>query len=182
MTDGREASISHEPRKLGLGCKLLLTGGIALTVLLVALGVLLHVKRLERTRRTITLLEGMNDCLVHTAVPVQLPSFDDGQAAMNRRVERPDVTNGHELVLSRIHGQPAIPPDLVPEWNAFVRGKHVLDAWNHAIYYRCPGPVHKSGWDLMSCGPNGIYEEGGGDDIVVGEDVPGGIAAIESGR
>ncbi len=26
----------------------------------------------------------------------------------------------------------------------------------------------------------GLYEEGGGDDIVVGEDLPGGIAAISS--
>ncbi len=46
------------------------------------------------------------------------------------------------------------------------------DAWNHPIYYRCPGPIHTRGWDLISCGPNGIYEEGQGDDIVVGEDLP----------
>ncbi len=54
------------------------------------------------------------------------------------------------------------------------------DAWGNPLYYRCPGPIHKNGWDLISCGPNGVYEEGGGDDIVVGEDLPGGIAAISS--
>jgi len=55
-----------------------------------------------------------------------------------------------------------------------------VDAWGNSIYYRCPGPIHKNGFDLISCGPNGVYEEGGGDDIVVGEDLPGGIAAISS--
>ncbi|HLK16971.1 MAG TPA: type II secretion system protein GspG [Fimbriimonadaceae bacterium] len=54
------------------------------------------------------------------------------------------------------------------------------DAWDRPIYYRCPGPIHKKGFDLISCGPNGVYEEGQGDDIVVGEDLPGGIAAISS--
>src|SRR5207237_599182 len=49
------------------------------------------------------------------------------------------------------------------------------DAWGNPIYYRCPGPIHKNGWDLISCGPNGVYEEGQGDDIVVGEDLPGGL-------
>jgi len=33
---------------------------------------------------------------------------------------------------------------------------------------------------LISCGPNGVFEEGGGDDIVVGQDLPGGLAAISS--
>ena len=56
----------------------------------------------------------------------------------------------------------------------------VLDAWGNPIYYRCPGPIHKDGWDLISCGPNGVFENGGGDDIVVGEDLPGGLAAISS--
>ncbi len=67
-----------------------------------------------------------------------------------------------------------------PRVDAFVDGKPLLDVWRHPIYYRCPGPVHKNGWDLISCGPNGVYEEGGGDDIVVGEDVPGGVASVTS--
>jgi hypothetical protein len=45
------------------------------------------------------------------------------------------------------------------------------DGWNHPVMYRCPGPVHPHGWDLYSIGPNGIDEQGRGDDILVGEDV-----------
>jgi hypothetical protein len=48
----------------------------------------------------------------------------------------------------------------------------ILDGWEHPVLFRCPGPVHKHGWDVWSCGPNGIDEHGGGDDILVGEDVP----------
>ncbi len=54
------------------------------------------------------------------------------------------------------------------------------DAWGNPIYYLCPGAIHKNGWDLISCGPNGIYEQGQGDDIVVGEDLPGGLASLAS--
>jgi hypothetical protein len=46
-----------------------------------------------------------------------------------------------------------------------------LDPWGHVLVYECPGPVHFRGWDLYSVGPNGIDEHGGGDDILVGEDV-----------
>jgi hypothetical protein len=46
-----------------------------------------------------------------------------------------------------------------------------VDGWGRAIAYHCPGPVHKHGWDLYSFGPNGIDEQGVGDDILVGEDV-----------
>jgi hypothetical protein len=50
------------------------------------------------------------------------------------------------------------------------------DAWGRRIIYRSPGPVHRHGWDLYSVGPNGIDEQGRGDDILIGEDV----AAISS--
>ncbi|MBI3724079.1 type II secretion system protein GspG [bacterium] len=63
----------------------------------------------------------------------------------------------------------------------FMHGGVAVDAWGNPIYYRCPGPVHKHGFDLISCGPNGVHEEGQGDDILVGEDLPGGLASIESG-
>ncbi len=54
------------------------------------------------------------------------------------------------------------------------------DTWGRPLLLFCPGPLHKNGWDLISCGPNGIYEEGEGDDIVVGEDLPGGLSSIDS--
>jgi hypothetical protein len=44
------------------------------------------------------------------------------------------------------------------------------DAWGQPIRFRQPGPVHRNGWDIWSVGPNGIDEEGEGDDILVGED------------
>jgi len=47
----------------------------------------------------------------------------------------------------------------------------VRDGWGNPIIYRCPGPVHRHGWDLYSFGPNGVDEQGGGDDILMGEDV-----------
>jgi hypothetical protein len=45
-----------------------------------------------------------------------------------------------------------------------------VDGWGNPIRYRCPGPVHKKGWDLWSCGPNGKDDEGTFDDILVGGD------------
>jgi hypothetical protein len=47
----------------------------------------------------------------------------------------------------------------------------IVDGWNRALIFRFPGPVHRHGWDLYSVGPNGIDEQGGGDDILIGEDV-----------
>ncbi len=47
----------------------------------------------------------------------------------------------------------------------------VKDPWGNHYLYRCPGPVHRHGWDLYSLGPNGVDEQGQGDDIMVGEDV-----------
>jgi hypothetical protein len=45
------------------------------------------------------------------------------------------------------------------------------DGWGRRFLFSAPGPVHKHGWDIWSVGPNGIDEQGGGDDILVGEDV-----------
>jgi hypothetical protein len=53
----------------------------------------------------------------------------------------------------------------------------VVDGWGNPIRYRCPGPIHKKGWDLWSCGPNGKDDQGTFDDILVGEDV----ATVSSG-
>lgn len=53
-----------------------------------------------------------------------------------------------------------------------------LDAWGRLLVYRCPGPIHRRGWDLYSLGGNGVDEQGRGDDLLVGED----IAVIASGK
>ena len=51
------------------------------------------------------------------------------------------------------------------------------DGWGRALLYSRPGPIHKHGWDVWSCGPNGIDERGGGDDILIGEDLADGGSA-----
>jgi hypothetical protein len=53
-----------------------------------------------------------------------------------------------------------------------------VDGWGRPLLCARPGPVHKRGWDLWSVGRNGIDEHGGGDDILIGED----IAAVGSVR
>ena len=53
----------------------------------------------------------------------------------------------------------------------------ICDAWGHPIVFRLPGVVHRSGWDIYSFGPNGIDEQGQGDDLVIGDDV----ATVTSG-
>jgi hypothetical protein len=60
---------------------------------------------------------------------------------------------------------------LAPGGASLLDGQPILDAWGHPILYRCPGPVHARGWDLCSFGPNGLDEHGGGDDILLGDDV-----------
>jgi hypothetical protein len=46
-----------------------------------------------------------------------------------------------------------------------------LDGWGQHLVFRSPGPAHRHGWDLYSVGPNGIDEQGLGDDLLVGEDL-----------
>jgi hypothetical protein len=72
-------------------------------------------------------------------------------------------------------GQPGWCPDL--RWVGSVEWIEADDGWNRPVRYRCPGPVHAHGWDLYSFGPDGIDDHGGGDDVLVGEDV-----ALETSR
>jgi|SRR5579883_610164 len=60
------------------------------------------------------------------------------------------------------------PPD-APAWS--MRDRAVCDSWGNPIRLESPGPVHRKGWDVWSCGPNGVDERGGGDDILIGEDM-----------
>jgi hypothetical protein len=59
-----------------------------------------------------------------------------------------------------------------PCYAAFVnRRARLIDEWGNALVYRCPGPVHKAGWDLYSFGANGRDDGGLEDDLLVGEDL-----------
>jgi general secretion pathway protein G len=38
-----------------------------------------------------------------------------------------------------------------------------LDPWGHAYVYRCPGVHNTNGFDIYSCGPDGVSKSGGED-------------------
>lgn len=57
---------------------------------------------------------------------------------------------------------------LLDRWRLRDSRELILDAWGHPIRYACPGPLH--GWDVWSCGPDGVDDEGCGDDLVAGDD------------
>jgi hypothetical protein len=80
--------------------------------------------------------------------------------------------DGQTLLLNKTCRQVLMPKGTSSTWPG---QQPVLDAWGTPINYRCPGPVHRQGWDFISCGPNRTYEDGERDDIVVGEDFPDGI-------
>jgi hypothetical protein len=56
-------------------------------------------------------------------------------------------------------------------WKDFENPGVFFDEWRHLVRFASPGPIHRRGWDLWSCGPNGVDEGGEGDDIAVGEDI-----------
>lgn len=37
------------------------------------------------------------------------------------------------------------------------------DLWGHDFIYRCPGTHNTNGFDIYSCGPEGVSKSGGGD-------------------
>ena len=46
----------------------------------------------------------------------------------------------------------------------------IVDAWGRPLRDSCPGPIHPLAWDVWSCGPDGVDDEGRGDDLVAGGD------------
>ncbi len=153
-----------EPRKLGFIGKAIVATAVVLTAVFgVVAAVAIRGKRIENGRRETTNREFSAICLWMRVLGT--PRSDESHSMFSR--------------ISVYLGPPANTSERYA-WAHPLASKVVCDGWGHPIYYRCPGPVHKNGWDLISCGPNGVYEEGGGDDIVVGEDLPGGLAAISS--
>ncbi len=167
MSTEPEIAVTHEPKKLGLVGKAIVGLMVVVTAgLVVGGGIAIRAKHLEDARRAATIahVDVLALCVRHRIPPLGVePCF----AARYRSME-------------------ASPGSFASQYGLFscatkASSRSVeTDAWGNPIYYRCPGPIHKKGWDLISCGPNGVCEEGQGDDIVVGEDLPGGIAAISS--
>lgn len=53
---------------------------------------------------------------------------------------------------------------------AQIRSGSILDGWERPIHYRSPGVTHTD-FEVWSDGPNGIDDDGLGDDVLVGEDI-----------
>ncbi len=182
-----EPVTTHEPRKLGSGARLLVGLLVAVTAVLVVLGALALCARRaetinqEKRAKTLTKLEEQRGTLGPGKDLFRPPPHSEsrgdptGQQAVRDAFGRSRSYFGWKR--NDVERREARIAEFREFWKECVR-----DGWDHPIYYRCPGPIHRNGWDLISCGPNGVYEEGGGDDIVVGQDLPNGIAAIESGR
>jgi len=162
VPENAEITVSHEPRKLGLVGKATVVFLTLATVVLVAVSVV--------------------------ALRAKYDADEKRQATLETLAKLVDAFKRTEMQMARSRPEcpwPFLDPPRVSFANLAVgftsqENKAIRDSWGNPIYYRCPGPIHKNGFDLISCGPNGVYEEGGGDDIVVGEDLPVGIAAISS--
>lgn len=62
-----------------------------------------------------------------------------------------------------------LPPEIVQHPLYAVASRADLrDGWGGAIRYRCPGRRYTEGWEVHSCGPDGIDNGGEGDDLVLG--------------
>jgi hypothetical protein len=141
------SSKGDEPRDLGWKGSFLVGCGIGVVLLLVV-GIIVATKMkvLENEKRERTLRALMDDANCLRAVFGDRPPKADGSGADWTGMKT--LTAGSEKF----------------EWE-------LLDGWGNPIRYRCPGPIHKHGWDIWSCGPNGKDDQGTFDDLVVSGDV-----------
>lgn len=56
--------------------------------------------------------------------------------------------------------------DFLDRDNRDFLAKYFYDVWGNALQYRCPARSNEAPFELYSVGPNGIDEEGIGDDVV----------------
>lgn len=63
----------------------------------------------------------------------------------------------------RVHAI-ATPPSAADE-----PARILCDGWGTPVRVQIKGPVHKDGYDVWSCGPNKLDEQGLGDDVLIGE-------------
>jgi hypothetical protein len=146
-----------EARRLGARRKGMLALGVACAVGLATVSVVLGVRRqrISETRENVEYLAAKLRARLHprgqgTTVPP--PCDGKGWDEIGQAIARGEKDPGYQ-------------------GDVTISFSYQFDAWDRWIVYRSPGPVHTHGWDFYSFGPNGIDEHGGGDDIVVGEDV-----------
>jgi hypothetical protein len=129
------------------------TGVLAAVMLVVVCALALARKEVERRKRARTL------ALLQSLIPAAREWGD-------RHYNSPGLTLATSRLGFAVYG--------IDSMGAYDPGTVTfqLDAWGAPIHFRAqPGPVHKHGWDLWSDGPNGIDEQGRGDDILLGEDL-----------
>ncbi len=151
------SSKGGEPRALGWKGSFLVGCGIGVVLLLlVGFVVALQAKKVETAKREQTLRALLDDANGLRAVFWGRPPLADGSGA--------DWTGMKTLSMKALGMKTLTGVSERFEWE-------LVDGWGNPIRYRCPGPVHRHGWDLWSCGPNGKDDQGTFDDILVGEDV-----------
>lgn len=172
MSEPAEKRTVSDGKKLGLGCKIIVTL-LALVTAAFALGALISIRaqrvlteriraeqqeRIDRTRRALEVV-AQYCCRRRYRPPGVIPlplkffiqldhqegTLEERFAAGGARTVGTVKGDGHELV---------------------------QDAWGHPIRLVVPGYIHREGWDLYSLGPNGLDEYGEGDDILIGENCP----------
>ena len=153
--------VKDRPR-LGVPARFAITFGALLALsLVVAVGAVLHREGVERRKRAATrrVLESFAEDIREFGDPPQLSSGDLTDLPLPRA----------EISLPAHPRRKAGP--LAGATIKFGEPNTRADGWGNLIRYRCPGPIHTHGWDVWSCGPNGIDEHGSGDDLLIGEDV-----------
>jgi hypothetical protein len=141
------SSKGEESATLGWKGSFLVGCGIGVVLLLVVgLVVVQKAKKVEDAKRQRTLQALMDDAKCLRVTFGDRPPQADGSGADWSGMKT--LTAGSEKF----------------EWE-------LVDGWGNPIRYRRPGPIHRHGWDLWSCGPNGKDDQGTFDDIIIGEDV-----------
>ena len=120
-------------------------------------------------------------CAIGLAVLVGVGALVALRAAGKERERRRETDRRLEEIAVRVRGRPAPRADgSGADWTgqgALGLAAPAVDGWGNPLRYRAPGPVHRAGWDLWSCGPNGKDDEGTWDDVLVSGD---GIASPAS--
>jgi hypothetical protein len=143
--------------------KLLLLAGVALVLALAVPLAFVFVDRHRKREETKRILaEHLPD--VRFGISGQRETFDSARWFLSSYLIFPNDTAG-QSVRTTWFAPPAKVAQLGEESDV------VRDAWGNPLLVRYPGSVHRRGFDFYSTGPNGLDEEGSGDDILVGADV-----------